>query len=216
MIINGYVKLNFKDFEDFISWAIVAILLGGRIGYVIFYNLEFFIDNPIEVIKIWKGGMSFHGGLIGLILSASLFCKIKKIDLIDLSNLVAACGPLGIFLGRIANFVNGELVGRPTNTNWGIIYKNKEFPRHPSQLYEAFCEGLLIFIIIYLVFYFKLHKKINVFAIFFLIYGFFRFILEFYREPDQHLGFIIINLSMGQLLSFPMILIGIIFLRFKK
>ena len=157
--------------------------------------------------------MSFHGGLIGLVLSIFIYTKIKSKNFIELSNLVSACAPFGIFLGRIANFINGELIGRPTNQNWGVIYRQYEFLRHPSQIYEAIFEGLLIFLIINLLFYKNYQKNKYICYFFFLMYGFLRFFLEYLREPDAHLGFIFFNLTMGQILSFPMIIIGIIFLK---
>lgn len=215
LIKRKIINFKFSDFEDFLGWAILSVILGGRIGYVIFYNLNFYISNPFDIIKIWQGGMSFHGGLTGLVLSIFIYTKIKNKNFLELSNLVSACAPFGIFLGRIANFINGELIGRPTNQNWGVMYNQYEYLRHPSQIYEAICEGLLIFLIINLLFYKSYQKKINIFAVFFLMYGFLRFFLEFLREPDAHLGFIFFNLTMGQILTFPMIIIGIIFLKKK-
>ena len=137
--------------------------------------------------------------------------KLKKLNFLELSNLVSACAPFGIFLGRLANFVNGELVGRPTYSNWGVVFFENDVLRHPSQIYEAFLEGLIIFIILLFIILKKHHKSINLFAVFFVLYGSFRFFLEFFREPDSQLGFIIFNLSMGQLLSIPMIFIGFYF-----
>lgn len=122
LIQKGYVKLNFSYFEDFLSWAVVSVIIGGRLGYIFFYNLNFYLENPLFILKIWEGGMSFHGGLLGLIFSIFLYSKLKKIDFIELSNLVSACAPFGLFLGRIANFVNKELVGKPTDSNWGVLF----------------------------------------------------------------------------------------------
>ncbi|MEE2694900.1 MAG: prolipoprotein diacylglyceryl transferase [Pseudomonadota bacterium] len=216
LIKKKLVKINFVIFEDFLGWAVLAVIFGGRLGYVIFYNLDFYISNPDKILKVWEGGMSFHGGLIGLILSIYFFSKIKKINFFELSNLVASCAPFGIFLGRIANFVNGELIGKPTNSNWGVLFKNNEVLRHPSQIYEACFEGLFIFLLINLAYRMKYQKFINIFTIFLIMYGTFRFILEFFREPDHQLGYIMMNLTMGQLLSIPMIIIGFIFLRYGK
>ncbi len=131
------IDLNTTIMDEFITWAVVGVIIGGRIGYVLFYNFEFYIINKLEIIKIWQGGMSFHGGLIGLILSMIFFSKRKKIDGFELANLVTLCCPIGIFLGRIANFINGELVGRPTDQSWGVIFSTNDILRHPSQLYEA-------------------------------------------------------------------------------
>ena len=216
LILNNLIKIRFKIFEDFLGWAIIAVIIGGRLGYAIFYNLEFYSENLIEIFKIWQGGMSFHGGLIGLTLSIFLYSKFKKIDFFELSNLVAACAPLGLFLGRLANFINGELVGRPTYSEWGVLFNENDVLRHPSQIYEAMLEGVVIYIVIFLIFKKKYHISLNVFAVFFIMYGFFRFIIEFFREPDSHLGLIYINLSMGQILSLPMIAIGLIFLRYNR
>lgn len=213
LINKKLIIMNFKDFEDFLFWAVISVILGGRIGYVLFYNLDLYINNPLEILEIWKGGMSFHGGLSGLILCIFAFSKIKKLNFLELSNLVSACAPFGIFLGRLANFINGELVGRPTDSNWGVVFFENDVLRHPSQIYEAFLEGLIIFIILLFIILKKHHKSINLFAVFFILYGSFRFFLEFFREPDSQLGFIIFNLSMGQLLSIPMIFIGFYFLK---
>ena len=216
LIQKGYVKLNFSYFEDFLSWAVVSVIIGGRLGYIFFYNLNFYLENPLFILKIWEGGMSFHGGLLGLIFSIFLYSKLKKIDFIELSNLVSACAPFGLFLGRIANFVNKELVGKPTDSNWGVLFIENDVLRHPSQLYESLFEGLVLFFLILYVFFKNYHKFVNIFAVFFIFYGLSRFALEFYREPDEHIGYIFQNFSMGQLLSFPMIIIGIVFLRYKK
>ena len=216
LIQKGYVKLNFSYFEDFLSWAVVSVIIGGRLGYIFFYNLNFYLENPLFILKIWEGGMSFHGGLLGLIFSIFLYSKLKKIDFIELSNLVSACAPFGLFLGRIANFVNKELVGKPTDSNWGVLFIENDVLRHPSQLYESLFEGLVLFFLILYVFFKNYHKFVNIFAVFLIFYGLSRFALEFYREPDQHIGYIFQNFSMGQLLSFPMIIIGIVFLKHKK
>ena len=213
---KDFVNMNFKIFEDFLGWAVLGVIFGGRIGYVIFYNLDFYAENPIEILKIWQGGMSFHGGLIGVILSIFLFSKSKKINFFDLLNLVSSCAPIGLFLGRLANFVNRELIGRPTNTNWGVLFFEDDVLRHPSQIYEAIFEGLIIFIVIFYIIKKKYYTYINIYSLFLVMYGIFRFTIEFYREPDSHLGFIFLNISMGQLLCLPMIIIGLIFLRKKN
>ncbi len=216
LITNHYIKINFKIFEDYLSWAVIAVIIGGRLGYVVFYNFEYYSEDPLKILKIWQGGMSFHGGLFGVILSIYLYSKFKKINFLDLSNLVAACAPLGILLGRLANFINGELIGRPTNSNWGILFNENDVLRHPSQIYEAISEGLIILIVIFFIFKKKYHNSINVSALFLIMYGSLRFILEFLREPDNHMGFIYMNLSMGQILCLPMIFLGLNFIRCKK
>jgi len=213
---KDFVKINFKIFEDFLGWAVLGVIFGGRIGYVILYNLDFYVENPIEILKIWQGGMSFHGGLIGVILSIFLFSKSKKINFFDLLNLVSSCAPIGLFLGRLANFVNRELIGRPTNSDWGVLFFEDDVLRHPSQIYEAIFEGLIIFIVIFYIIKRKYYTYINIYSLFLIMYGIFRFTIEFYREPDSHLGFIFPNISMGQLLCLPMIIIGLIFLRKKN
>ena len=213
---KDFVNMDFRIFEDFIGWAVIGVILGGRIGYVIFYNLNFYLENPVEILKIWQGGMSFHGGLIGVILSIFFFSKSKKINFLDLLNLVSSCAPIGLFLGRLANFVNRELIGRPTNSDWGVMFFENDVLRHPSQIYEAIFEGLIIFLVIFYIIKKKYYRYINISSLFLIMYGIFRFTIEFYREPDSHLGFIFINISMGQLLCLPMILIGLIFLRKKN
>ena len=213
---KDFVNINFKIFEDFLGWAIIGVVVGGRIGYVIFYNLNFYLNNPIEILKIWQGGMSFHGGLIGVILSIFFFSKLKKINFLNLLNLVSSCAPIGLFLGRLANFVNRELIGRPTNSDWGVLFFENDVLRHPSQIYEAIFEGLIIFIVILYVIKKKYYTSINVSSLFLIMYGFFRFLIEFYREPDSHLGFIFMNISMGQLLCLPMVLLGLMFVKKKN
>ena len=213
---KDFLNINFKIFEDFLGWAVLGVIFGGRIGYVIFYNLNFYLENPIEILKIWQGGMSFHGGLIGVILSIFFFSKSKRINFLDLLNLASSCAPIGLFLGRLANFVNKELVGRPTNSNWGVLFFENDVLRHPSQIYEAIFEGLIIFFVIFYIIKKKYYKYINISSLFLIMYGIFRFTIEFYREPDNHIGFVFMNISMGQVLCLPMILIGSMFLRKKK
>ena len=182
-----------------------------------FLQFKFLFKNPIEILKIWQGGMSFHGGLLGVILSIFFFSQNqKKINFLDLLNLASSCAPIGLFLGRRANFVNIELIGRPTNSDWGVMFFENDVLRHPSQIYEAIFEGLIIFLVIFYIIKKKYYRYINISSLFLIMYGFFRFTIEFYREPDSHLGFIFMNISMGQLLCLPMILIGSIFLRKKN
>ena len=216
LINKKLLNLKIDIIDDFITWSILAILIGGRLGYVIFYNFELYFHNPFEIVKIWKGGMSFHGGLIGILILMLIYSKLKKIKFTELANLVVYSAPIGIFLGRIANFINGELIGRPTNGSWGVLYDTETFPRHPSQIYEAIFEGLIIFFILFFFLRTGLKEKFQGFAIFLIFYSLFRFNLEFLREPDQHLGFVFKNLSMGQMLSIPMFIFGIIFLRYEK
>ncbi|MBD22241.1 MAG: prolipoprotein diacylglyceryl transferase [Alphaproteobacteria bacterium] len=216
LIKKKILKLDFKIAEDFITFGIIAVILGGRIGYVFFYNFEYYLNDPINILKIWQGGMSFHGALLGLIIYLMIFAHKKKQSIVELANLLAFCSPFGIFLGRIANFINGELIGRETDGSWGIIYKFADQPRHPSQIYEAIFEGLIIFIILFIFSNSGLRKKLNAFSIFLILYSLSRFFIEFFREPDSHLGFIFNNISMGQALTLPMLIFGLIFLKNAK
>lgn len=207
---NNRIILKNKISDNLINYVILGILIGGRLGYVLFYDLYSYLDNPLEIIKTWKGGMSFHGGLIGLTLAVYFFAKKYKISFSVLADLIACVAPIGIFFGRIANFINGELFGRPTNLPWAIYFNNDlSFKVHPSQLYEAITEGIFIFII-----QFILISKINLrsrpgylLASFLSQYAIYRFIIEFFRMPDAHLG-TFYHLTMGQILSIPMLLIS--------
>ncbi len=210
-------KINISNtiISDLISNCMIGIILGGRLGYVIFYNPEYYYNNLIEIFKIWNGGMSFHGGFIGVILAIIYSSRTSKIPIIIFSDLISIVSPIGLFFGRIANFINGELFGRVTNHNFGIIFPNGgTLPRHPSQLYEAFFEGLVLFFIMII-----LMKKPNIFekkgfltASFIFFYGIFRFFIEYFREPDGHIGLIYFNFSMGQILSIPMVITGLYFM----
>lgn len=212
------IKNNFFEFEkdildDYLPYAILGIILGGRIGYILFYDLAFYIKNPIEIFYIWQGGMSFHGGLVGIILISLYFVKKKQIDFYIFSDLLALISPIGLFLGRIANFINSELIGLPSNLPWSVIFiKIDQIPRHPSQLYEALLEGIMLFAILNLIFKFKKIKG-HVSAYFLILYSFFRIISEQFRLPDEHLGYVLGNLSMGSVLSIIILLIGIFILR---
>ena len=216
LVKNKVIMLDIKIVDDLITLAIIAVILGGRFGYIIFYNLSYYLENPFEIIKLWKGGMSFHGAILGLIILLVTFSVRKKQSFYELANLIAYCSPVGIFLGRIANFINGELIGRPTNEQWGVLYNFADSVRHPSQIYEAVLEGLLIFIVLFILSKNKINKTINAFAVFLILYSLFRFFLEYFREPDAQVGFVISNLSMGQILSIPMFLVGITFLKNGK
>ena len=200
-----------KLFEDYISYLIIGIIIGGRLGYVIFYNFTYFLNNPIEILMIWNGGMSFHGGLIGVIFSSYLFSKKNKKNIFIFLDYVAISAPLGIFLGRTSNFINGELVGKVTNTHWGVLFPGYDDKlRHPSQLYEAFLEGIILFILMNLIFFKKNYKIGSCSVMFLIIYGCFRIISELFREPDKHIGYLFGNISMGIFLSTIMIVIGLI------
>lgn len=213
---NNFFKFEKDILDDYLPYAILGIILGGRIGYILFYDLAFYIKNPIEIFYIWQGGMSFHGGLVGIILISLYFVKKKQIDFYVFSDLLALISPIGLFLGRIANFINSELIGLPSNLPWSVIFvKIDQIPRHPSQLYEALLEGIMLFVILNLIFKFKKIKG-YVSAYFLILYSFFRIISEQFRLPDEHLGYVLGNLSMGSVLSIIILLIGIFILRDVK
>jgi phosphatidylglycerol---prolipoprotein diacylglyceryl transferase len=204
-------------FDDFITYLILGIILGGRVGYAIFYNLEYYIERPIEILMIWKGGMSFHGGVIGVIIAAYLFSKKNKINQFIFLDLVSLAAPIGIFFGRIANFINSELYGIPSELPWSVKFiLIDNINRHPSQLYEAFFEGIVLFLV--LRYFFKknyLHTPGQISFLFLIFYSIFRFFTEFFRAPDLHIGYLILNLTLGQLISVIFIITGSL-LFFKK
>ena len=210
------IKIRNKSISDLISNCIIGIILGGRLGYVIFYNPEYYFNNILEILKIWNGGMSFHGGFIGVVIAVIYSSKSSKIPLMIFSDLISIVSPIGIFFGRIANFINGELYGKVTNHKFGMIFpKGGNLPRHPSQLYEAFFEGLILFVILFFIMTNNKLKKINACSVFLIFYGIFRFTIDNFREPDLNLGYIIFNLSMGQILSIPMVFIGLILIKYR-
>jgi phosphatidylglycerol:prolipoprotein diacylglycerol transferase len=192
----------------------LGIILGGRTGYVLFYNLPHFIEHPLEIFQLWNGGMSFHGGFTGCVVAVVLFARSRGIPILSLGDLTCAAGPIGIFLGRIANFINGELWGRPTDVPWAMVFPHGgPLPRHPSQIYEAGLEGLLLFIVLALLIRGGALKRpgfiIGAFAV---VYAIARSISEFFREPDAQLGFLWGGATMGQLLSVPLFLVGVGFI----
>ena len=201
-----------KNFDDLISYIIIGVIIGGRLGYVIFYNPSYFIESPIQIFKLWEGGMSFHGGLIGVIVSTYIFSNLKKLNYKVYFDLICCVAPIGIFLGRVANFINSELYGTPTEKPWGVIFpKIDNLTRHPSQLYEAFLEGIVLFVLINFLF---LKKKLNhgiISFVFLISYSFFRILVEQFREPDKHIGYIFNFISLGSLLSIAMIIFAFIF-----
>ena len=203
---------NRNDIENLVTWVVIGVVLGGRLGYVLFYNLSYFIETPGQILQMWRGGMSFHGGMLGVLIGISTYALIQKISLLRVGDVVAAVVPIGLGLGRLSNFINGELYGRPTDAPWGVIFPHSGdgIPRHPSQLYEAVLEGLVLFTILNLM----LRKESIrnrpgiVIGMFGVLYGAFRILIEFFREPDAHIGYLWGGISMGQLLSLPMIIIG--------
>lgn len=204
------------NLDDYLVWATVGIVIGGRLGYVIFYQPVYFLENPLEIPQMWKGGMSFHGGLLGLIIGAFAFARRHKIEVLHLFDLISAVGPIGLFFGRIANFINGELWGRTTDLPWGIIFpRGGPVPRHPSQLYEAGLEGLLLVAIsTVLIFKFQaLRRGGMIFGVFLTGYGLSRIIVETVREPDAHIGLLVGGTTWGQWLSLPMVILGLYLVR---
>ena len=208
---NLHFKFDIKEFDNLITYIIISMLLGGRIGYVLFYNFGYYLSNPFEILKIWEGGMSFHGALIGVILGTYWFSIKKNIPTFFLLDIVSFVAPIGIFFGRVANFINGELVGKTTDVFWGVIFPNIDNNiRHPSQLYEAFFEGVVLFIIMNVILFRNNYKTGTCSYMFLIFYGIFRTFSEFFREPDLQVGYLFNQISMGMMLSFLMILSGII------
>ena len=206
-----------KIFDEYITYLIFGIIIGGRLGYVFIYNPKYFLNNFYEIPMIWNGGMSFHGALIGIILATVVFCKKNNKNIFYFLDLVALTSPIGIFLGRIANFINSELIGRETDVFWSVKFIQVDnLNRHPSQIYEAIFEGLILFLILnLLVKKNMLNKKGMISSYFLIFYSLFRFSLEFFREPDPQIGYLIIGMTMGQVLSVFLFTIGIS-LFFKK
>lgn len=203
---------NPVDVDDFFPWAIGGVILGGRLGYVLFYQSAHYLAHPLDVVKIWEGGMSFHGGALGVIIAMLIFSARRKTNPFRLADMVCACVPIGLFFGRIANFINGELYGRVTSSPVGMVFpRGGELPRHPSQLYEAGLEGAVLFLVLLVL---ALRPGVRarpglVSGVFLAGYGLSRAFIEFYREPDAQIGLIGGVISMGQILSLPMILAGI-------
>ncbi|WP_316355252.1 prolipoprotein diacylglyceryl transferase [Candidatus Trichorickettsia mobilis] len=205
------LNIAHKNLEDFISWAVIGIIIGGRLGYVLLYDPVKFLTHPIDILKTYEGGMSFHGGITGVIIVGYIFCKKYKLHFLQLTDILAIVAPIGLFLGRIANFINAELYGRVTDVAWAVIFPNSDQrPRHPSQIYEALLEGLVLFIIIlFSVFRCRtLNNPGKTSAIFLILYSIFRIIIENFREPDFQIGFILNYITMGQILSLPMLFLG--------
>lgn len=207
-----YFNLNKKALDDLFFYQFISIIIGGRIGYIIFYNFNFYISNPIEIFKVWEGGMSFHGALFGVIMTTILFCKIKSLSIMLISDLLSICAPVGIFLGRLSNFMNQELLGRQTNFFISIKYPNEEFYRHISQIYEALFEGLIPAIVLIILFYSTRLKQGVITGLFLLNYSLSRFMIEFIREPDSQIGLKNEIFSQGQLLSIPILFLGLFFI----
>lgn len=205
---KGPLDVSMEEIASLYSFLIFGLVVGARLGYVIFYNLSDYLGDPLEIFAVWHGGMSFHGGLIGAIIAGVIFAKKNRLDFWKLSDLVIITAPIGLGLGRLGNFINGELYGRVTNVAWGMMFPSGGYlPRHPSQIYEFLLEGVALFIILW----FLKDKNLKTGALtslFFILYGLFRFIAEFFREPDPQVGFILNYFTMGQILSAFMLLCG--------
>ena len=206
-----FMHSNIKDrFDDYVTYVILGLILGGRLGYILFYNLDYYVNNLLDIFKIWQGGMSFHGGVIGIIISSILFSKKNNENVFKYLDIISIVSPIGIFFGRITNFINSELYGIETSVPWAVKFiQIDDLYRHPSQLYEAFLEGIILFLIL-IYFWTKDYQKIpgKLSALFLIFYSVFRFIIEYFRSPDENLGYLIFNLTMGQLLSFLFFVIG--------
>lgn len=200
-----------EDIDDLIVWVAFGLIFGGRLGYVLFYDLPHYIEEPIEALKLWHGGMSFHGGFLGAALALTLFARSRKLPVFSVFDIAAAVTPVGLFFGRIANFINGELFGRPSDVPWAMVFPHGgPEPRHPSQLYQAALEGIALLVIVQvLVRAGALKRPGLVTGVFVAGYGVARIIGEFFREPDPQIGYLAGGLTMGMILSAPMVLIGV-------
>jgi len=217
---GGLARPTPRDMDDYIVWAAVGVIVGGRVGYVLFYNLAAYASHPLDALRVWEGGMSFHGGFLGAGLATILFARRRGLRAWSLLDLAGLSVPVGLFLGRLANFVNGELYGRPSDVPWAIVFPaGGPLPRHPSQLYEALLEGVVIFAVLNFLVWRRqaLARPGVVTGLFITLYGCSRFIVEFFREPDAQLGYLAGNwLTMGMLLSLPMILAGLLVLAYVQ
>lgn len=211
-------NINVQVLDNFLIYLILGIILGGRLGYILFYNFYYYYQNPLEILFLWRGGMSFHGGVIGVLIASLIFAKKNNVKILVLTDIVVCATPIGIFLGRIANFINGELYGKKTFSDYGVIFPKIDMePRHPSQLYEAILEGLILFFLLNIIL--KLKKKLfngELSCYFLIFYSIFRIISELFREPDKHIGYIIFNISLGTIISFSFLIFGIIAFKIIK
>jgi len=207
-----------EKFDDYITYLIIGIILGGRLGYIIFYNFSYYSENILDIFKIWQGGMSFHGGLLGVIASSYIFAKKNNQNIFSYLDQVSLVAPIGIFFGRLANFINSELYGTTTDVPWSVIFiKVDNLSRHPSQLYEAILEGIILFLIlIYFINKNYLKKPGLISGLFLIFYSLFRFFVEFFRVPDEQIGYLILDLTMGQIISLVFAATGIILFYLKN
>ena len=207
---NGPIAV--EEADDLLFYCIVGLLIGGRLGYAIIYNLKVYVSAPWEILALWHGGMSFHGGLIGIMIAGWIFARRRNASYLELADIVVLSAPLGVMLGRIGNFINGELFGRPSTLPWAMVFpQGGNIPRHPSQLYEAFFEGFVIFCLLWWL-KTKLRRPGELLCAYLILYGVFRFMVEFFREPDAHIGFVLTWFTTGQILCVSMIVAGTIFM----
>ena len=207
--IRRFEDLTNENISDLLFYGVLGVVFGGRLGYTLFYNAAYYMKHPLEVFYVWEGGMSFHGGLIGVVTVLLLFCWRRRLAVLMVGDLVVSAVPIGLGFGRIGNFINGELWGRVTTVPWGIVFPGGgSHPRHPSQLYEAGLEGVVLLLVIYLLHRRGVRRGVPAFMFVFL-YGTFRFIVEFFRQPDSQLGYLWGGATMGQLLSLPMVIVGL-------
>ncbi len=209
--------VSLREFDDLVFYIVLGVIIGGRVGYVIFYDFASVLTDPLSVLYVWHGGMSFHGGLIGVCSAVFLYARKRQKNWLSLTDFIAPLVPLGLAAGRLGNFINGELWGRSTDVPWGMVFPQSGVivPRHPSQLYECLLEGVILFIVLWL--YSQKQRRIGkVSGLFLAGYALSRFIVEFFREPDAHMGFIGLGLTMGQWLCVPMILFGVILMTVNK
>ncbi|WP_297217100.1 prolipoprotein diacylglyceryl transferase [uncultured Desulfovibrio sp.] len=201
---------NARDVDDLLTFVMLGVILGARLGYVLFYDLPAYVQDPLEVLRLWNGGMSFHGGLLGVVAAFWYFSRTRHRPFLNVADFIAPLVPQGLFFGRMGNFINGELWGKPTDLPWGMVFPGAgPWPRHPSQLYEGLLEGLVLFVVLW-IFASRPRKAGAVSGLFALLYGLFRFAVEFVRVPDVQLGYLAFGwLTMGQVLCLPLILVGL-------
>jgi phosphatidylglycerol---prolipoprotein diacylglyceryl transferase len=203
------IAIDKEKYDNLLFYIMLGVIIGGRLGYILFYNLPFYLDNPLNILKVWLGGMSFHGGALGVIVFGFIFCRKNKLNFMQMADPAMPIVSLGLLLGRLGNFINGELYGKVSSLPWAMVFPGSDGkPRHPSQLYEAFLEGILLFLISYLILKYSKREGV-VFWSWIGFYGLFRFLVEFVREPDAHLGYIFWFFTMGQILSLLMIIVSI-------
>lgn len=210
--VGGSAVMAPRHVDDFLLWATLGVILGGRLGYVLFYNLDRYLADPVAILRLWDGGMSFHGGYLGVVVAVIWFARHHKIPMLRMGDLIACAAPVGLFLGRVANFINAELWGRTTDVPWAMVFPGAgPLPRHPSQLYEAFLEGVVLFAVLNLMAHYSraFARPGMLLGIFALGYAASRFAVEFVREPDGHLGLLVGGFTMGQLLTLPMAAFGL-------